>query len=88
MAGVSPMRVQQYIKGLVFPASTGEIIAYAGESGADEDVLDTLRSLPDESFQTPSEVSDAIDKLDNYEFTPEGGEDDEEVDLEEEDGDI
>lgn len=85
MAGVSPMRVQQYIRGLVFPASTGEIIAYAGESGADEDVLDTLRSLPDESFQAPSAVSDAIDKLDNYEFEPK---EDEEIDLEEEDGDI
>ncbi len=86
MAGVSPMRVQQFIRGLVFPASTGEIIAYAGESGADEDVLDTLRSLPDESFQTPSEVSDAIDKLDQYEFNPE--DEVEEIDLEEEDGDI
>ncbi len=90
MTGVSPMRVQQYIKGLVFPTSTGELIAYAGENGADEDVLDTLRSLPDGKFQTPSEVSNAIDKLDSYDFSPNlyEEENDEELEPDEEDGDI
>ncbi len=91
MVEVSPMRVQQYIAGLQFPASTGEVIAYAGQSGADEDVLDALRSLPDESFQTPSEVGDAIEQLGNDSIAAAAPEDDEldnDMDLEEEDGDI
>lgn len=63
MAVVSPAQVQRYLSGLVYPSSREELIDYAVEEGADEDVLDTLSRIPDELYHTPDDVSQAIDEI-------------------------
>ena len=66
MAVVSPSQVQRFLSGLDFPSSREELIDYAVEEGADEDVLDTLSRIPDELYHTPDDVSQAIDEIQEF----------------------
>jgi hypothetical protein len=63
MAKVNPIQLQKYLKGMDYPASKQELIAHAEQQGADENVRATLEQLPDEQFQTPADVSQAIGQI-------------------------
>ena len=63
MAKANPIQVQKYLKGLDYPANKDQIIETAEEHDADEAVIGALRALPDEEFQTPTDVSHAIGEL-------------------------
>ena len=63
MAVVSPAQVQRYLSGLVYPSSREELIDYAVEEGADEDVIDTLSMIPDDMYHSPEEVGQAIEEI-------------------------
>ena len=47
MTGRSPAIVTQHLKGMDFPASKGDLLAKARETGAGQDVLEALESFPD-----------------------------------------
>ena len=47
-----------------YPASKEEIVDHAKSKGADENIMQTLEQLPDESFETPADVSKAIGQID------------------------
>ena len=64
MAHVNPIQVQKYLKGVDYPAKKDDLLAQAQSLGADDNVRQTLEQLPDEEFQTPAEVSQAIGHLD------------------------
>ncbi|OUL36670.1 hypothetical protein BV372_06480 [Nostoc sp. T09] len=64
MAKANPVSVQKYLKGVDYPATTEELIEYAQEQGADEEVLSILEQLPeDEEFESPTDLSEAIGEL-------------------------
>ncbi len=63
MATVNPIQLQKYLKGLDYPASKADLIAKAQQEGADENVRATLDKLPDDSFETPADVSQAVGKI-------------------------
>jgi hypothetical protein len=63
MAKVNPIQVQKYLKGVDYPASKDDIVRTAEEQGADEDIRATLDRLPDQEYETPADVSEAIGKL-------------------------
>ncbi len=63
MAVVSPSQVQRFLSGLDFPSSREELIDYAVEEGADEDVIDTLSMIPDDLYHSPEEVGQAIEEI-------------------------
>lgn len=63
MAHVNPIQVQKFLKGVDYPATKGDLLANAQSMGADENVRATLERLPDEQFQTPADVSQAIGEL-------------------------
>ncbi len=63
MAKTNPVQLQKYLKGLDYPASKNEIVGHAEKHGGDKQVLDTLRRLPDEKYQTPADVSQAVGKI-------------------------
>jgi putative membrane protein len=62
MPHVNPVQVQKFLKGVDYPASKQDLIDNAKNLGADENVCSSLEKLPDEDFQTPAEVSQAIGK--------------------------
>lgn len=62
MPHVNPIQVQKFLKGVDYPASKQDLIDNAKNLGADENVCSSLEQLPDEDFQTPADVSQAIGK--------------------------
>jgi hypothetical protein len=64
MAKANPIQVQKFLSGMDYPASKEEIVDHAKSKGADENIMQTLEQLPDESFETPADVSKAIGKID------------------------
>ena len=64
MTKANPIQVQKFLSGMDYPASKEEIVDHAKSKGADENIMQTLEQLPDESFETPADVSKAIGKID------------------------
>ena len=60
MAKVNPIQLQKYLKGVDYPASKEDLINHAQQQGADENALSALEQLPDEQYETPTDVSKAI----------------------------
>lgn len=63
MAGqgkVNPIQVQKFLDGMDYPVSKDDLVKYAQGKGADENVLNTLRRLPEQDYETPVDVSEAI----------------------------
>ena len=60
MASVNPIQLEKYLKGVDYPANKNDLIKRAEQNGADQQVLDTLKQLPDRTFEGPSGVSKAI----------------------------
>lgn len=63
MAKVNPVQIQKYLAGVDYPASKDDLVKHAKEQGADDNVQQTLQQLPDQKFQTPADVSQAVGKL-------------------------
>jgi hypothetical protein len=47
VAKVNPIQAQKFLGGIDYPASRDEIVRRAEQNGADENVLDVLRRIPD-----------------------------------------
>jgi hypothetical protein len=52
--------MQKALKGVDYPADKQTLIETARGNGASDDVLSALDALPDQQFQTPTEVSKAV----------------------------
>ncbi|HEY8099293.1 MAG TPA: DUF2795 domain-containing protein [Burkholderiaceae bacterium] len=62
MSHINPIQLQKFLKGVNYPANKSALIENARKMGADKNVCDSLAQLPDEKFQTPIDVSQAISK--------------------------
>lgn len=63
MAKVNPIQAQKYLKGVDYPVSKDDLVKHAEKQGADEALRAALQQLPDERFQTPADVSQAIGQI-------------------------
>jgi len=61
MAKVNPVQVQKSLGGLDYPASKEDLIKHAQQECADENVHSTPEWLPDRNYETPADVSKAIE---------------------------
>ena len=60
---VTPIEVQKHLKGIDYPASKEDIIDYAEQQGAGEEIISLLEKIPDEEYETPAELSKALGEL-------------------------
>jgi hypothetical protein len=60
----NPIQAQKHLGGIDYPVSRQQLCDHAQANGADADLLETLGRLPDQSFNSPNDVSEAIGKLD------------------------
>jgi hypothetical protein len=60
---VNPIQVQKFLGGLDYPTDKNSIVERARQRGADNDVIQTLQSLPRDDFNSPNDVSEAIGQL-------------------------
>lgn len=54
--GSSPSNIAHYLKGIDFPATKEELIEYAEDNDAPDEVLDVLEYFPDETYHSMAEV--------------------------------
>lgn len=53
-------QLQKYLGGLEFPATREEVVAYAREKGADDDLIDMLENMSEERFETVAEIQESL----------------------------
>ena len=63
MAKISPIEVEKYLKGVDYPAAKADLVKKAQQQGADQQILEALRQLPEETFQKPTDVAKAIGEV-------------------------
>jgi hypothetical protein len=63
MDKVNPVQVQKYLKGVDYPVSKNDLLKQVQDQGGDESVRATLEKLPDKTYQTPADVSEAIGQI-------------------------
>lgn len=64
MAGtVNPIEIQKFLKGVNYPCSKQDLVAKARREGADQNVVSTLERLPDQPYNGPAGVSEAIGRM-------------------------
>ena len=56
----NPIQMQKYLYGVDYPASRDDLLSAAEGNGAEDDVLETLRGLKEDSFDGPTAVSSAV----------------------------
>lgn len=59
----NPVEVQAFLEGVSYPTRKGDLLREAERSGASRTVRSTLERLPEERFDDPTEVSEAVGKL-------------------------
>ncbi|HEX8202270.1 MAG TPA: DUF2795 domain-containing protein [Isosphaeraceae bacterium] len=59
----SPTNLQQYLKGVDYPASKDDLVAAARGNGAPAEVLDLLGRLPGDQFDGPPGVMKAYGQI-------------------------
>jgi Protein of unknown function (DUF2795) len=57
---VSPIDIQKALSGMDYPARKEDIVRHAEQNGADPEVLDALKKIPDREYEGPSGVSSAV----------------------------
>ncbi len=60
---VNPIQVQKFLGGINYPASKQDLLDTAKGKGADQNVMGTLKKLPDRTYDGPTDVTKAIGKL-------------------------
>lgn len=60
---VNPVQAQKFLKDIDYPCSKDELLQAAESQGADENVMDTLRRIPMDTFNSPSDVAEGISRI-------------------------
>ncbi len=58
---VNPARVQKILKGVNYPLSKEDILTRARAVNADEEILSALEQLPNQTFETPADINQALE---------------------------
>lgn len=60
---VNPAQVEKCLKGIDFPVDKQELIEYATEHGADNNVRQVLNRLPNRNYDNSTIVNQALSEL-------------------------
>ena len=62
-AQVSPIRIQEYLAGIEYPATKDQLISHAREHEAPEAVIAFMERLPKRNYRSATEVSQEAGKI-------------------------
>jgi hypothetical protein len=54
MPAPNPIQMQKFLGGVNYPCGRDELVEHARSKGADDDVLEHLRALPDRTYDGPN----------------------------------
>ena len=60
MAKLNPIDLQKAMKGVNYPATKDDLIKAAQDNDAGGDVMNALKDLGDENYNTPADVTEAV----------------------------
>ena len=60
LATDAPVNVEEVLDGIPFPAAKVQIITYAGENDASEEVMEMLRALPVQNYDSMEEINNNL----------------------------
>lgn len=56
VGGESPANVATYLKGIDYPANKQDLLQYARQNGAEQDVVDVLERMPEQQYGNMADV--------------------------------
>jgi hypothetical protein len=56
----NPIELQKSLAGVSYPSSKDQLIQRARDNGANQDIMDQLKKLPDREFDGPDQVQKAM----------------------------
>lgn len=59
---ISPIQVQHHLKGIHYPADRQKLLQQAKNNKAPEEVVSLIERMPDQTYNSPAEVSKAVAK--------------------------
>jgi hypothetical protein len=63
LGGQSPANITHHVKGVDFPAKRTDLEQHAKDRGADEDVLEVIRQMPDQEYGSMADVMKGVGKV-------------------------
>lgn len=60
MASSTPVQMEKYLKGMDYPASKQDLLECAKRNGADQQICDRIKDLPDQRYEKPTDVTKAL----------------------------
>ncbi|MCX4389752.1 DUF2795 domain-containing protein [Micromonospora peucetia] len=60
---VTGVQLQEYLAGLDYPVSREDLVRWGQENGVGTELLQALRALPAEEFDSPAELGAALNPL-------------------------
>ncbi len=60
---ISITDVERYLDGLVFPADLDEIVNYAQDNDAPDEVIDALEQMPDREYSSFADVEKGFNEV-------------------------
>jgi hypothetical protein len=60
MAKINPIELQKSLKGVDYPAKKDDIVKAAEKNGADDDVMEALKNISEDTFEKPTDVTKAL----------------------------
>ena len=63
MGGHSPSNILHHLKGVDFPAGKQALIEQAQKNNAEGDIIDILRQMPDQQYETMADVLKGVGKV-------------------------
>ena len=60
LGGDSPANIQNYLKGVNYPASKQDLVSRARQNGAPDNVVQNIQRLPTERFSGPQDIMKAF----------------------------
>lgn len=60
---VTGVQLQEYLAGLDYPVSREDLVRWGQENGVSTEMLQMLKALPAESFDSPAELAEALNTL-------------------------
>ena len=64
MPYANPAEVEKCLKGVNYPAKKEDLIKHAQQQGANQDVMEVLKEMRDQEFNSPIDVSKAVGEID------------------------
>jgi hypothetical protein len=57
---VSPIDIQKALSGIDYPATKDDVVEHAESHGGGDDVIEALKGIDDQEYDTPAAVSKAV----------------------------